>query len=97
MTLPKRLLFLHLQRCLVNTAVTTDSLKNLVDNIIANINSFRDDFNSLNNLVIKRLQEDNIWLRVKCDCLEKNVDLLQNRLIIYDNTIEETILFCLVY
>ena len=63
-----------------HTAVTTDSLKNLVDNIIVKINSSRDDINSLNDIVIKRLQEDSIWLRVNCECLEKSVDLLQSQI-----------------
>lgn len=63
-----------------HTAVTTDSLKNLVDNIIVKINSSRDDINSLNDIVIKRLQEDSIWLRVNSECLEKSVDLLQSQI-----------------
>ena len=40
-------------------AVTIDLLKSLAGNIISNINSLRDDFNSLKDIVIKRLQEDN--------------------------------------
>ena len=39
-------------------AVTIDLLKSLAGNIISNINSLRDDFNSLKDIVIKRLQED---------------------------------------
>ena len=58
-------------------AVTADLLKGLEDNIISNINSLREDFNSLKDFVIKRLQENNAWLRAKCDCLERTVDLLQ--------------------
>ena len=53
-------------------AITTDSLKNLEDNIISNINSLRDDFNSPKDVVTKILQEDNTRLRAKCDCLEEN-------------------------
>ena len=59
-------------------AVTTDSLKSLKDNIISNINSLRDDFNSLKDVVIKRLQEENERLRAKYDCLEKGVHVLQS-------------------
>ena len=49
-------------------AVTTDSLKILDDNIISNISSLRHDFNSLNDVVIKRLQEDNAQLWAICNC-----------------------------
>ena len=35
-------------------AVTTDLLKSLEDNIISNINSLKDDFNSPKDVVIKR-------------------------------------------
>ena len=59
-------------------AVTTDLLKSLVDNIICSITSLRDDFSSLKDVVIKRLQEDNAQLRTKCDCLERKVDVLQS-------------------
>ena len=59
-------------------AVTTDLLKSLEDNIISNINSLRDDFNSLEDVVIKRLQEDNARLRPKCDCLERRLDVVQS-------------------
>ena len=59
-------------------AVTTDLLKSLEDNIISNINSLKDDLNSPKDVVIKRPQEDNSWLRAKCDCLEKRVDVLQS-------------------
>ena len=59
-------------------AVTTDSLKSLKDNFISNINSLRDDFNSLKDVVIKRLQEENERLRAKYDCLEKRVHVLQS-------------------
>ena len=59
-------------------AITTDSLKNLEDNIISNINSLRDDFNSPKDVVTKRLQEDNTRLRAKCDCLERKLDVLQS-------------------
>ena len=38
-----------------NIAVTTTCLKSLEDNIISDINSLRDDFNSLKDVVIKRL------------------------------------------
>ena len=58
-------------------AVTTNLLKSLEDNIISNINSLMDDFNSLKDVVIKRLREDNARLRAKCDCLERRVDVLQ--------------------
>ena len=61
-----------------NIAVTTDLLKSLEDNIISKINSLRDDFNSLKDVVIKRLQEDNARLRPKYDCLERRVDVLQS-------------------
>ena len=61
-----------------DTAVTTDSFKSLEDNIISNINSLRDDFNSLKDVVIKRLQEGNTRLRAKCDCLERTADVLQS-------------------
>ena len=40
-------------------AVTIDLLKSPEGNIISKINSLRDDFNSLKDIVIKRLQEDN--------------------------------------
>ena len=56
--------------------VATDSLKSLEGNITSNINSLRDDFNSLKGDIIKRLQEDNARLQAKCDCLEKRVDVL---------------------
>lgn len=38
-----------------NIAVTTTCLKSLEDNIISDFNSLRDDFNSLKDVVIKRL------------------------------------------
>ena len=53
-------------------------LKSLEDNIISNINSLRDDFNSLKDIVIKRFQEDKAQLWAKCDCLERRVDVLQS-------------------
>ena len=56
-------------------ATSNDSLKSLEDNIISNIKSLRDDFNSLKDVVIKRLQEDNTRLWAKFDCLEKEVDV----------------------
>ena len=56
-------------------ATSNDSLKSLEDNIISNIKSLRDDFNSLKDVVIKRLQEDNTRLWAKFDCLEKGVDV----------------------
>ena len=59
-------------------AVTTDLLKSLEDKITSNINSLRDDLNSLKDIVIKRLQEDNARLRAKWDCLERRVDVLQS-------------------
>ena len=59
-------------------AVTTDLLKSLDNNIISNINSLRDDFNSLKDIIIKRLQENNTQLQAKCDCLEKRRDVLQS-------------------
>ena len=58
--------------------VTTDLLQSLVDNITCSINSLRDDFSSLKDVVIKRLQEDNAQLRTKCDCLERKVNVLQS-------------------
>ena len=58
--------------------ITTDLLKSLEDNIISNINSLRNDSNSLKDDVIKRLQEDNTRLRAKCDSLERRVDVLQS-------------------
>lgn len=61
-----------------NIAVTTTCLKSLEDNIISDINSLRDDFNSLKDVVIKRLYEDNERLRAKCVCLEKSVDVLHS-------------------
>ena len=36
----------------------------------------RDDFNSLKDVIINRLREDNARLWAKCDCLEKRVDIL---------------------
>ena len=59
-------------------AITTDLLKSLEDNIISNINSLRDDSNSLKDVVITRLQEDNTQLQAKCDSLERRVDVLQS-------------------
>ena len=59
-------------------AVTTDSLKSLEDNIISNIDSLRDDSNSLKNVIMKRFQEDNARLRAKCHCLGKIVHVLQS-------------------
>ena len=56
--------------------VTTDLLKSLDNNIITNINSLRDDFNSLKDVIIKRLQENKTQLQAKCDCLEKRRDAL---------------------
>ena len=67
-------------------AVTTDSLKSLEDNVISNINSLRDNFNSLKDVIIKRLQEDNVivtdtdkmWLfRKKLDVLQPSLDNLE--------------------
>ena len=52
-------------------------LKNLEGNIISNINGLRGDFNSLKDIIIKKLYEDNIWLQAICDCLERRVDVLQ--------------------
>ena len=59
-------------------AVTTDLLKSLKDNIINKVKILRDDFSSLKDVVIKRLQEDNVRLRAKCNCLERRVDVLQS-------------------
>ena len=59
-------------------AVTTDSLKSQEDNIISSINDLRDDFNSLKDIIIKRLQEDYAWLQAKCDCFERRVEILQS-------------------
>lgn len=56
---------------MMDIAITTDSLK-------SDWFSLRDDFNSLKDIVTKRLQEDNAQLQAKYDCLEKNIGVLQS-------------------
>ena len=40
-----------------HTAVTNDSLESLEDNIVDNINSLRDDFYSLKDIMVKKTAE----------------------------------------
>ena len=52
------------------SVVSSECLQNLEANIINNISSLKDEIISLKDTVIKRLQEENERLRVKCQQLE---------------------------
>ena len=52
-------------------------IKEPEEKIIGNINSLKDGFNTLKDIVIKRLQYNKERLRGKYDCLERIVDVLQ--------------------
>ena len=57
-----------------DSAVASESLQNLEDIIIKNINSVKDEIINLKDTVIKRLQEDNEKLREKRRQLENKLN-----------------------
>ena len=60
----------HNTRTKKESAVSSGCLQTLEANTIYNINSLKDKIISLKDTVIKRLQEENERLRVKCQQLE---------------------------
>ena len=59
-----------------DSAVASESLQNLEDIIIKNINSVKDEIINLKDTVIKRLQEDNEKLREKRRQLENKLNTI---------------------
>ena len=59
-----------------DSAVASESLQNLEDIIIKNINSVKDEIINLKDTVIKRLQEDNEKLRGKRRQLENKLNTI---------------------
>ena len=59
-----------------DSAVASESLQNLEDTIIKNINSVKDEIINLKDTVIKRLQEDNEKLREKRRQLENKLNTI---------------------
>ena len=59
-----------------DSAVASESLQNLEDIIIKNINSVKDEIINLKDTVIKRLQEDNEKLREKRLQLENKLNTI---------------------
>ena len=60
-----------------DSAVASESLQNLEDIIIKNINSVKDEIINLKDTVIKRLQEDNEKLRDKRRQLENKLNAIE--------------------
>ena len=60
------------------SVVSSECLQTLEANIINNINSLKDEIISLKDTVIKRLQEENERLRVKCQQLENRVAFIES-------------------
>ena len=58
--------------------VSSECLQILEANIINNINSLKDEIISLKDTVIKRLQEENERLRVKCQQLENRLAFIES-------------------
>ena len=59
-----------------DSAAASESLQNLEDIIIKNINSVKDEIINLKDTVIKRLQEDNEKLRGKRRQLENKLNTI---------------------
>ena len=59
-----------------DSAVASESLQNLEDIIIKNINSVKDEIINLKDTVMKRLQEDNEKLREKRRQLENKLNTI---------------------
>ena len=60
------------------SVVSSECLQTLEANIINNINSLKDEIISLKDTVIKRLQEENERLCVKCQQLENRVAFIES-------------------
>ena len=60
------------------SVVSSECLQTLETNIINNINSLKDEIISLKDTVIKKLQEENERLRVKCQQLENKVAFIES-------------------
>ena len=60
------------------SVVSSECLQTLEANIINNINSLKDEIISLKDTVIKRLQEENERLRVKCQQLENRLAFIES-------------------
>ena len=67
------------------SVVGSECLQTLEANIIKNINSLKDGIISLKDTDIKRLQEENERLRVKCQQLENRVALIES----YNDALEQ--------
>ena len=63
-----------------DSAVTSESLQNIEDNTIKNVNSFIDENINLKETVIKWPQEDNEKLRDKCRKLENKLNTVETSL-----------------
>ena len=63
-----------------DSAVTSESLQNIEDNTIKNVNSVIDENINLKETVIKWLQEDNEKLRDKCPKLENKLNTVETSL-----------------
>ena len=60
------------------SVVSSECLQTLEANIINNINSLKDEIISLKDTFIKRLQEENEILRVKCQQLQTKVAFIES-------------------
>ena len=61
-----------------SSVVSSECLQTLEANIINNINSLKDEINSLKDTVIKRLQEENERLYDKCQQSENRVAFIES-------------------
>ena len=67
----------HNTRAKKESVVSSECPQTLEANIINNINSIKDEIISLKDTVIKRLQEENERLRVKCQQLKNRVAFIE--------------------
>ena len=58
--------------------MSQDSLDKLEKSIVQSINSLKDEIINLKDIVIKNLQDENAWLKEKCEKLENRVAILES-------------------
>ena len=58
--------------------MSQDSLDKLEKSIVQSINSLKDEIINLKDIVIKDLQDENAWLKEKCEKLENRVAILES-------------------
>ena len=58
--------------------MSQDSLDKIEKSIVQSINSLKDEIINLKDIVIKDLQDENAWLKEKCEKLENRVAILES-------------------